>query len=278
MNAIITQYKKTVLMMIALVAINISSVLSAACSACAAAAAIRQSIKDAQAALMVGQPASREMELDSIDSADLRTIEACCEYCATTGNYCGGENSSRCRACQEGLLKVAVAAIDAAVADASRAPREALPSPCISPGGGDECLTACDVNGKLQALFNCCVNTNQQVRCQGILAEKCCRKLRHDIDDVEDLVVSQIDQSAICCSVMESLIGSQIDLSVTCCSVTDTTLGDPTSSSAIDLPTCQQLFSITDFVNSQDIDVIAWLKSLYVLLAQVYLCSCTPCD
>ena len=265
--------------MIALVALNISLVVSAGCSACAAAAAIRQSIKDAQAALIVaGQSASREMELDSIDAADLRTIEACCEYCATTGNYCGGENSSRCRACQDGLLRVAVAAIDAAVEDASRAPREALPSPCSTPGGGDEFLTACDVNGKLQSLFNCCVNTNQQVRCQSILAEKCCKKLRHDIGDVEELVVSQIDSSAACCSVIESLIGSQIDLSVTCCSVTDTTLGDPTGSSAIDIPTCEELLSITDFVNSQDLDVIAWLKSLYVLLGQVYLCSCGPCD
>ena len=220
MNVIITQYKKIVLLAVAVVAMTISSAVFAVCGPCAANAAIKQSIKDVQAALIAaGKTASLETELDEVVIA--------------------------------------------------RAPREALEEdPCFvcqAPEG-----VACDLNCKLQTIYNCCVNTNQQVRCQAREAKKCCKKLHHDIDDVEDEVEDGF-------SIVELLIVSQIDAAADCCSVLDTNLGDPLSSLAIAIPGCPDVASIVDIINATDIDVIAWLKSLYILLFQVYQCTCTPC-
>jgi len=203
MNAIITQYKKAIVLAIVVVAVSISSAAFAKCGPCAAAAAIRQSIKDAHAALLAaGKPVSREMEME----------------------------------------------LDLISEDASRAPREELADPCnICPDSGNE-IDVANLNCKLQTLYDCCVNTNQQVRCQTYLAEKSYKKIRHDIDDVED-----------CCASVKRRIG---DL----------------DSAGIDIPNpCLLGFNIVDFVNNTDIDAIAWLKSLYILLFQVYECSCQPC-
>jgi len=198
--------------------VSISSAVFAVCGPCAANAAIKQSIKDAQAALIAaGKSTSREMELDEV------------------------------------------------VVD--RAPRESLEDPCFvcqAPDG-----VSCDLNCKLQTLFNCCVNTNQQVRCQAREAEKCCKKLRHKIDDVED-------QGEEGFSIVESLILSQTDAAAECCSVIETRIGD-LGGSAIDIPSCNQRFSIVDVINTTDVDMITWLKSLYILLFEVYQCTCNPC-
>lgn len=110
--------------------------------------------------------------------------------------------------------------------DSSRAPHGQLYNP-YSECELESSFNSCDLNSKLQTLFNCCVATNQQVRCQGEDAEKCCKKLRHKIGDVEDqvfvieeLIISQTDAAAACCSVIEGLIISQTDAAATCCSVT----------------------------------------------------------
>lgn len=270
MNAIITQYKKTGLLVVAIVAMSMGSSLLAGCTSCAQAAAIRQSIKDAHAALVAnGKKVSREMELDAINSVDTNIVEACCAYCAETGMYCGGENSDNCKICQAALEKIA--AVDKAKGlnsvDAVRAARESLNDPCNTDNTVIDGLNVCDLNCKLQALFNCCVNTNQHVVCQGRAAEKCCKKLRHDIDDVDDRVKD-------CCKDIEELIVSQIDQSAECCTTINERLGS-LDESAMDIPVCD--FSIVDTVNNLDADVITWLKSLYVLMYQVYMCSCQPC-
>lgn len=275
MNAIITRCRQVMLAATVLVAVNISAVEPEKCKPCAAVAAARLSAAAAAAAAInAGKPISREMELDII-SADTGMVEACCAFCAQIGSLgCQGENSARCNVCQAGLIKISIAeAAAAALALANtvvnkrreldpipsvRAPREELADPCNTCDTVVDDSAVCDLNCKLQAIFNCCVNTNQQVRCQGHEFNRCCKKLRHDIDDVEDLVESQIDQSIECCSIIETTLGSGTSL-------------------AIPVPTCAEGFTITDFVNNTDIDVIAWLKSLYILLYTVYNCACSPC-
>ena len=280
MNPIITQYKKVALSLVAGIAMSAGSALFAECKPCAAAAAIKQSIKDAQAAAIAAKPNAkpskpkREIELDQIE-----------------GNNCSACNA---RNLQASLAKVAIAAsaaatelaqlaeLDAISEDQDRAPREELTDICPLPDEGD-------IDAKLQALFNCCVNTNQVIRCQGRLAEKCCNKLRHRIhtikeliedqtDDsaeccslLESLMVSQIDQSAECCSVLESLAISQIDQTAECCSVIETVLGDPATTIA-SLQDC--FIDVLTFVNTNNDDVLTWLKRLYVLMYQVFSCQC----
>jgi hypothetical protein len=96
----------------------------------------------------------------------------------------------------------------------------------------------------------------QRVACQGAQARKCCKKLKHKIEDVEELVETVIDQSAECCSVTESI------------------LGDPLTASILDIPLCASV-SVTDpLINSTDADVITWLKTLYALLYRVHRCVC----
>jgi hypothetical protein len=268
MKAMITQYKKIVLLAIVAVAVNFNAVASEKCKPCAAAAAARLSAQAAAAAaLNVGKSISREMELDAINVNDM--VDACCAYCAEMDSLgCQGLNAARCNVCQAGLTKISIAEAAAALAaaaavvnkrreldtvpsaDSSRAPREELVDPC---GGCDNTdpneLNVCDLNCKLQTLFNCCVNTNQQVRCQGLAAERCCKKLSHKINDLAD-------QSAECCADIKARIGGLCE-------------------TALPINPCD--FSIVDTVNNTDADVITWLKSLYVLLYQVYQCSCNPC-
>ncbi len=220
MNNIITRYKKTVLLATVVVAMGFSSAVFAVCGPCAANAAIKQSIKDAQAALIAaGKPASRAVELDDVPTA--------------------------------------------------RAAREALEDPCNLCFSCPDENGACDLNDKLQALFNCCVNTNQQVRHQGHEAEKCCKKLRHEIDEVEDqvedgfsvvesLILSQTDAAAACCSVTESLILTQIDAAAACCSVTNALIVSQIDQTAV-------CCSTTDAV----------LAQILVLVTSIFNCTCT---
>jgi len=231
---LINRYKKTALLATVVAAISMSSVLSAGCTACAAAAAIRQSIKDAQAAkLAAGGKKALEAELDAVDS------------------------------------------------NMERAPREELVDPCITCHSHDH-NNPCSLDNKLQMLFNCCVNTNEQVRHQGHEAKKCCKRLHHEIDEVEDqiedccsvienLIVNQSVSAAACCSVLESLAISQIDQSAECCSVIESRIGDPATTIA-SLQDCG--IDVLAFVNSNDDDVLTWLKRLYVLMYQVFSCTC----
>lgn len=343
MNAIITRYKQMILLATMLIAVNSNAVDPKGgaaepkiCKPCAAAAAARISMAAAAAVSLANKPTSREMELDPVDPA-VSIVEACCAYCAQPGSLgCQGINSARCATCRAGLIKMSMAeaaAVALAAANtivkkrkeldtvpaigASRAPREELVDPCSTCGDDvtdptcpPDPVRASDLNCKLQALFDCCVNTNVQVRCQGHELEKCCKKLRREIDEVEDLVISQIDQTAECCSVIETGITSIIDQSAECCSIIETniaSLTDQTTTccsvietgiiSIIDqsadccsiietrigdlgvtsfgLQDCE--LDVVSFVDSTtDADVLTWLKSLYVLMYQVFQCTC--CD
>jgi hypothetical protein len=218
MNSIVTRYKKTAVLAAFVAAISISSVISAGCGACAAAAAIRQSIKDAQAAALNSGKKALEDELDDLD----------------------GEEA------------------------ADRAAREALADPCNPFFSCNACEGECGLNCKLQTLFNCCVATNKEVRRQGHEANKCCKRIRHELNEIED-------QSETCCSVLEELMVSQIDQTAVCCSVTDSVLGDPT----VQIVSLQDCFiDVLNFVNTNNDDVMTWLKRLYVLMYQVFSCTC----
>lgn len=162
-----------------------------------------------------------------------------------------------------------------------RAPREELTcAECNACIPELDLVTLCTINQQLQALIDseaiCCATVNAKLDNQGREAGRCCRKIKHELEEIEDLVVSVIDTSADCCSVTEALLVSVIDQSATCCSVIETTLGDP-GNSAIDIPSCAQRFSIVDIIDSTNVDVITWLKSIYLLLFQVYQCACEPC-
>lgn len=258
------------------------------CSPCQAAKSIRealaQSIKDAQkASLEEGGAFSREQELD----AD----RGCGCQRTTRDEIAADVDADRGCACKTmrdqtmSLVEIANAALvaaqilmesqlDAIPFDVSRAPREELTDPC-NPCEPVVCDTACESNidAQLKALRCCCAALTSRLACQGAAAKKCCKKIKHKIEDVEELVETVIDQSADCCSLTESLLVSVIDQNAVCCSVTDTRLGD-LGGSALDIPFCQ-FGSITDVVNAiDDADIITWLKSIYVLLYNVHLCTC----
>jgi len=307
MDTLITRYKKIILSTLVVVAMSLNTLAFAGCSACQAAAAARKSKQEAlAAALATGKSVSHEMELDAVDFADKRVIEACCEYCLQYGVNCGGEFSDRCNACQaakqsqQDALAAALAIAAAATKKVSkkiqldmnleRAPRESLEGPCdICP---QTCTDLCLLNQQLEALAECCANVNKQVKHQEREAKHCCKKIKHEIHEVEELVESVIDQTAECCSVTEELLVSIIDqtadccslsevflisiidTSVDCCSVIETALGDPVTSIALPTPPCGLDISIVDIVNNLDLDTISWLKSLYVLLYNVFSCTC----
>jgi hypothetical protein len=158
-------------------------------------------------------------------------------------------------------------------ADVSRAPREELVDPCGTCGTIVDAINMCRLNEQLCALRKCCCMLNERLEHQGRDARKCCKRVKHELNEIEELVESVIDQSTDCCSVTESLLVSVIDQSAECCSVIETVLGDP-AGSALDLPLCVLQSSITDVVNSIDADVITWLKSLYILMYNQYTCTC----
>jgi len=101
-------------------------------------------------------------------------------------------------------------------------------------------------------------------------SRKCCQKLSHEIDEIEDLVESQSDIAAACCSRLsdiEVVLESQIFELAECCSTTDTLLG------SLD-ETCEVIpFSAVD---AADFNVIKWLKTIYCALSQIEACVCIP--
>ncbi len=219
-----------------------------------AAEAAKISARDAaiQATLIAGKPVvGREVELDELDSTDMTFVEACCTYCAETGKFCGGQNSARCATCQAELIKQSVidaletqsiadalATVLAATAviakkrelvhDEARAPREALANPCDVCGLPSDTNAMCVLSGLLQGLISseaaCCALINAKLDAQGKAAGKCCKNLKHELVDIGELVESQLDQSATCCSVIETTLTSVLDQSATCCSLVDSTL------------------------------------------------------
>ena len=220
-------------------------------------------------------------------------VQACCSICEQPGSLgCQGENKARCVTCQQGMIKIslmeaAAAALAVVTAmsstaeeldeiptdDSKRAPREGLVDCSICDPVAD-CVSVCQINDQLCAIRNCCNKVNQRLECHAHASKRCCKKIRDDIEDVEELVESVIDITTDCCSLTESLLISVIDQSAECCSVVETVLGDPALGSALDLPLCLPSLSIVDIVNGIDADVITWLKSLFVLLYNVHICTC----
>ena len=199
--------KKTVLLAIVAM-ISMGSALGAGCSACAANAAFKQSVKDAQAAALAAKPKEAKLaQAKQNAKADKRAKE-----------------------------------LDAIPAE--RAPREPQVDPC-TPCGSDVDAFQGDLNCKLQALFNCCVHANQQLQHQGREAKKCCKKLRHEIDEVEDLVISSSSVIDSDLSVIETLMISQIDQTAACCSTTEAAILDLNISVAAVLALVLSIFDCT---------------------------------
>jgi hypothetical protein len=229
-------YKKTIMAAVVFAAVSFGGVaLAQRCQSCAEKMAIKQSIKDALAAALAANPAvAREKELDT-------EIEKC--------------------GCSKPKPKPGRAAH--VVADSSAG--------CASEA------TCCMLTQQLQDLAcanaACCKvvhRINDRVKEQGRDAKKCCHKVREDLEDIEDLVISVIDQSAECCSTTEALLVSLIDQEADCCSVIETRIGDLDNS---ELPIPANVASISDNL-SLDLDVITWLKSIYELVGNIYFCTC----
>ena len=178
MNSIITRYRKIAFLLVAVIAMGSNAIVFAECKPCVAAAA------------------EREAHQKSVQAAHAASIAA------------GKPAAKPSKSAQEMELDE-IDEMDADE-DQARAAREELSDPCPPLAG--------DLDSKLQALFNCCVNTNRQLCCQARSAEKCCSQLRHRIHTIKELIEDQSDDSAECCSVLEGLAVSQIDQSAACCS------------------------------------------------------------
>ena len=81
----------------------------------------------------------------------------------------------------------------------------------------------------------------------------------------EDLILSQTDDMAICCSVNEALLVSIIDQDADCCSVIEARIGE------LDQPSFPGF--IYD-VNATQADLITWLKSIYEVAFYARSCVC----
>lgn len=228
--------KKTIMAAVIFAAMSLGGVaLAKRCQSCAEKMAIKQSIKDALAAALAASPVvAREKELDT-------EIEKC---------GCSKPKPKPGRAVH-------------GTVDTS--------SGCLSES------TCCMLSQQLQDIScenaACCKvvhRINDRVKEQGKDAKKCCRKIRDDIEDVEELVISVIDQSAVCCSTTDALLVSIIDQDADCCSVIESRIGD-LCVSVIDTPLP---FSIIDYVDSNCLDLATWVKSIYALVAQIYYCTC----
>jgi hypothetical protein len=189
----------------------------------------------------------------SIDVDPVKTIAACCAYCAMPGSLgCQGENKDRCNTCLQGRARIAKATAAARAAamskeldqipsqeDGMRAPREALTDPCPSCTVPD--INCCGIDERLYYLNVCCSVVNQRLIEQGEDAKKCCKKLHHGIHHVTDLI------------------------------------GDPADSTILDIPLCEDFITVVDTINAIDVDMMTWLKNIYYLLYLTYNCACDPC-
>lgn len=240
---------KPVFSVIVAAAMIISSAAFAGCSICqlkkSIQEALAQSIKDA-AAQNTNEP-TRTMRSQVMSLAEAAAVEAA-------------------------LAVIQQAELDEVPVDEIRAPREDM-STCNGCDVSEDIITPCDLAPSLCALAECCAAVNDRLKKQGHEAHKNYKKLKHEIHEVEELVETLIDQTADCCSSTDSLLLSIIDQSADCCSVIDVRIGD-LGGSALDIPLCQ-FGSVTDIVNNiTDADIINWLKSIYVLLYNVHLCTC----
>ncbi len=130
---------------------------------------------------------------------------------------------------------------------ADRAAREALVDPCDPFASCNGCEGGCSLNCKLQTLFNCCVATNKEVRRQGHEANKCCKRVRHELNEIEDQI-----------SVLDSVIVSQGDAAATCCSVTSAQINTLS-------------ISVADQISALNLSI----ADVLALVTLVFNCTCT---
>jgi hypothetical protein len=200
-----------------------------------------------------------ELAADVSADPEKEMVQACCPICAQPGSLgCQGDNKARCATCQQGMMKLSLMEAAAAVLaaadaitnaaqeldvvseDVTRAPREELVGLCDACEKVVDCISRCELNQRLCALQRCCDMVNCRLERQAHDAKKCCKKIKHKIDDVEDLI------------------------------------GD-TDATVMDIPTCAEGLSIVDLLEDTELDLMTWQKSIYRLLYQVYLCACNAC-
>src|SRR5260221_11412474 len=123
--------------------------------------------------------------------------------------------------------------------------------PCDPFATCTSCEGGCGVNCKLQTLFNCCVCTNREVRKQGHEAKKCCKRLRHEINEIEDIVEDGF-------SGIETLIIENTRASDACCSVTSAQINTLS-------------ISIADQISALNLSI----ADVLALVTLVFNCTCT---
>jgi|GEM_PF-5268285 len=251
-------YKKMALLGAMTIA-TMSGDLLARCQSCAEKMAIKQSIKEALAAA-AAKP-SKKADVDSLEDVKNNNV-----------GKCPCSNDPKIKAARES------ACADSNAGSCSKEQLVAI-----------ECMI--EQLSKNNAW--CCKKLNSRIKEQGEDSKKCCKHIRHELNEIEDLIISQSDaaatccsatealllsqivQTAICCSVTEALLTSQIDQQAACCSVIETNLGDPCSSSVVDILDLLEIpqEDIT-LINAACLDTLTLLKSIYALLTQIFLCTC----
>ena len=201
------RYKRIASSALILVALSMSAAVFADCISCKEKMALRQSLKDAAAAALVASKhATKCFDLDDVPGEE---NAPCCAEFAEAGGHCQDKKSVR-------------------------APRPAPVDPCNAGSTTDAVSELCMIQNELAAMAEdnaaCCAvicHINEQVRRQGHDAKKCCSRLKDKIDDVEDLVESLLDMPSSSSAIdavssvvdnIQVLVESQLDQSALCCS------------------------------------------------------------
>ena len=230
MKATMNVTKKMLLAVLVAGALITQAALFAGCSACQIAKSVREA---AAAAAVANKGLAGELDIDPTEAVSV-------------------------------VLSAVDAALEAMPADedAVRAARECLLDPCSNCGNGVttiDNLKVCRINEQLCALRECCAHVSKRLEKHMHEAKKCCKKIRNDIEDVEELVESVIDQNAECCS------------------ITDSRLGDPANPSWPIPPCMSSTDDVISMIDAAQLDLMTWVKGLYALMYNVYLCTCNPC-
>jgi hypothetical protein len=251
-------------------------------------AKIRQSIKDALAASLAHKPKphkpKRNAELDELPS--VLNGSACCAAC---------QCNQAVRAPRQGLPDPCI-------------------TPSNLENNAVCCAKLDDFSEQLEDLSDQLARQGREERkCCSRLREKI-DHVKHEVEGLEALIESIIDSTVDCCSLTDAGLSIiDADLSVisadllSCCSISETGLSiidaDLMSCCSIteaglsvidtDLMACCSVLEATigsvtdpgilppdigtdifDYVNALDLDVIEWLKSLYILSFYGFSCAC----
>jgi len=269
--------KKVMMMAVAASLFVAAPMVASKCASCAEKMAIRQSIEAALAAAALASQTSKHV--DSL--ANAQAGEPCCASCAA-GGQCEG---TRCNCGKPNNPP-----------KPGNDPKKT--HGWVAADNNADNSSCCAQITKLECALNkladnkCCQKVKDMVKEQGQAAEKCCRHIRHELNDIEDLIISQTDAAAVCCSTTEALILSQTAAAATCCSVTEalimsqtaqaavccsiteTNIGDPCATVVDILSLLNLPITVIDTIDTTCLDTITLLKSIYALVAQIFLCAC----